>query len=195
MDNNKHKTMGSIILCLAILIILFCGGCSFASKNEEPVAQSIISDAPASTSSGSLLEENEIPFSESTIVDGFECNIEEVNWYSSRDFDYDLVDREDGYEYIVIVLAEKNTTTDTENAPMLNILSADGQQCSLMPPILSLYKNKYKINFGATMADSTAYAYFIYQIPIESQSFKLQILSNGFGTNSKYIVFNRNDIQ
>ena len=76
---------------------------------------------------------------------------------------------------------------------MLNILSADGQQCNTLS-VLSLYKNQYKINFGATMANTAAEAHVIYKIPAGAESFKLQILSNGFGTNSEYVCFSRNDI-
>ena len=140
------------------------------------------------------LGENEIPMNETTFVDDFECGIVEVNWYSSKDFDYDLVQKQKGFEYIVIVLSEKNTSSETANAPMLNLLSADGQQC-INVPVLSLYKKQYKVNFGATMAGSTDYAYFIFQVPSGSKLFKLQVLSNGFGQHSKTIVFSRNDIQ
>ena len=57
------------------------------------------------------------------------------------------------------------------------------------------YKNQYKINFGATMAGATAKAYVIYQIPSGAETFKFQILSDGFGSNSDYIIFSRDDIQ
>ena len=155
------------------------------------MAFSIVTCAFASDTS---LGENEIPMNETTFVDNFECGIEEVNWYSSKDFDFDVVQKVKGFEYIVIVLSEKNTSGETANAPMLNLLSADGQQCITLP-VASLYKKQYKINFGATMAGSTAYAYFVYQIPSGSKLFKLQILSNGFGENSKTIVFSRKDIK
>ena len=117
-----------------------------------------------------------------------------MNWYSPSDFDFDVIEREDGFEYLVIVLSEKNTTDKTQNAPVSNILSADGKQC-VNAPALSLYKKKYKINFGATLPNSTAEAYVIYKVPSGASSFKLQILSNSFGSASDYIVFSRADIK
>lgn len=129
-----------------------------------------------------------------TIVDDFECKIKEVNWYSSSDFNPAFITPEEEFEYIVIVLSEKNTTNETKNAPMLNLLSADGKEC-ISKAGLSLYKKQYKINFGATMPDSTAEAYVVYQIPNGTEHFKFQILSNGFGSNSDYIVFNRDEIR
>ena len=129
-----------------------------------------------------------------TIVDDFECQIKEVNWYSASDFDYDCIESEEGFEYIVIVLSEKNTTNETQNAPMSNLLSADDKEC-VNKIGLSLYKKQYKMNFGATMACATAESYVIYQIPSGANSFKFQILSNGFASNSDYIVFDRGDIQ
>ena len=110
------------------------------------MAFSIVTCAFASDTS---LGENEIPMNETTFVDNFECGIEEVNWYSSKDFDFDVVQKVKGFEYIIIVLSEKNTSGETANAPMLNLLSADGQQCITLP-VASLYKKQYKINFGAT---------------------------------------------
>lgn len=153
----------------------------------------------ATTSSTTLTDTNttnnvEKTIGDITIVDDFECQIKEVNWYSASDFDYDCIESEEGFEYIVIVLSEKNTTNETANAPMLNLLSADDKSCTTKNA-LSLYKKQYKINFGATMAGSTAESYVIYQIPSGAKSFKFQILSNGFGSNSDYIVFDRGDIQ
>lgn len=136
----------------------------------------------------------EISINENTTVDGFECQIKEVNWYSPSDFDYDVIEREEGFEYLVIVLSEKNTTADTQNAPVTSMLSADSKQCINLTA-LSLYKKKYKINFGATLPNSTAEAYVIYKVPSGANSFKLQILSNGLGSASDYIVFNRADIK
>ena len=146
----------------------------------------------SSTTNSSAPEEKTI--GDITIVDDFECQIKEVNWYSASDFDYDCIDPEEGFEYVVIVLSEKNTTNETKNAPMSSLLSADGKGCTSKIG-LSLYKKQYKINFGATLAGTTAEAYVIYQIPSGAKSFKLQILSNGFGSNSDYIVFDRSDIQ
>ena len=111
-----------------------------------------------------------------TIVDNFECQIKEVNWYVASDFDPAFLVPEEGFEYIVIVLSEKNTTDKTENAPSLNLLSADGQVCLNMVG-LSLYKKQYKLNFGATLPDATAEAYVIYQIPVGAESFKLLLCS------------------
>lgn len=139
-------------------------------------------------------ENKEISINEITTVDGFECQIKEVNWYSPSDFDFDVIEREEGFEYLVIVLSEKNTTDDTQNAPITSMLSADGKQCINLTA-LSLYKKKYKINFGATLPNSTAEAYVIYKVPSGSSSFKLQILSNGFGSDSDYIAFSREDIK
>ncbi|MBE6749815.1 MAG: hypothetical protein E7560_01450 [Ruminococcaceae bacterium] len=139
-------------------------------------------------------ENKEISINEITTVDGFECQIKEVNWYSPSDFDFDVIEREEGFEYLVIVLSEKNTTDDTQNAPVTSMLSADGKQCINLTA-LSLYKKKYKINFGATLPNSTAEAYVIYKVPSGASSFKLQILSNGFGSASDYIVFSRADIK
>ena len=147
----------------------------------------------ANTESGSS-DTKEISISETTIVDDFECKIKEINWYSPSDFDLDVVEREEGFEYLVIVLSEKNTTDETQNAPMSSMLSADGQQCTNVSA-LSLYKKNYKINFGATLPNSTAEAYVIYKVPSGASSFKLQILSNGFGQASDYIVFSREDIK
>ena len=177
MKDKKQKSTVRVIVCLITLIALL-GSCpAYASASDA------------------ALGENEIPITETTFVDDFECKIKEVNWYSPDDFGMDIVKKQDGFEYIVIVLSETNTTNDTKNAPALNLLSADGMQCMISPAVLRLYKNQYKINFGATMAQTTAESYFVYQIPSGSQSFKLQILSNGFGKNSKYIVFNRDDIK
>ena len=139
-------------------------------------------------------ENKEISINEITTVDGFECQIKEVNWYSPSNFDYDVIEREEGFEYLVIVLSEKNTTDGTQNAPFTSLLSADGKQCVNLPA-LSLYKKKYKINFGATLPNSTAEAYVIYKVPSGANSFKLQILSNGFGKASEYIVFSRSEIK
>lgn len=147
-----------------------------------------------SDSSSDLSENKEILINEITTVDGFECQIKEVNWYSPSDFDFDVIEREEGFEYLVIVLSEKNTTDDTQNAPFTSMLSADGKQCINLTA-LSLYKKKYKINFGATLPNSTAEAYIIYKVPSDASSFKLQILSNGFGSSSDYIVFSRADIK
>ena len=90
--------------------------------------------------------------------------------------------------------SEKNTNDETQNAPSTSILSADGEQCINLT-VLSLYKGKYKINFGATLPNSTAESYVIYKVPLGASSFKLQILSNGFGNSSDYIVFSRDDIK
>ena len=148
----------------------------------------------SSDSASDLSENKEISINEITTVDGFECQIKEVNWYSPSDFEFDVIEREEGFEYLVIVLSEKNTNDDTRNAPSTSILSADGEQCINLIA-LSLYKGKYKINFGATLPDSTAEAYVIYKIPSGASSFKLQILSDGFGNSSDYIVFSREDIK
>lgn len=137
---------------------------------------------------------NEISINEITIVDGFECQIKEVNWYSPSDFDFDAIEREDGFEYLVIVLSEKNTSDETQNAPNTSILSADGEQCVNLAA-LSLYKKQYKINFGATLPNSIAESYVIYKVPSGANSFKLQVLSNGFGSPGDYIVFSRSDIK
>ena len=139
-------------------------------------------------------ENKEISINEITTVDDFECQIKEVNWYSPADFDFDVIEREEGFEHLVIVLSEKNTTDETQNAPIASLLSADNKQCASLTA-LSLYKGKYKINFGATLPNSTAEAYVIYKVPAGASSFKLQILSNGFGSGSDYIVFSREDIK
>ena len=101
-----HKIF-SAILTIVLLISLCC--CTYTESDS--------------------FENKEISISEFTTVDGFECQIKEVNWYSPSDFDFDVIQREDGFEYLVIVLSEKNTTDDTQNAPMTNALSADGKQC------------------------------------------------------------------
>ena len=181
------RIVGRLIVCSILLFVFLFSGSSFASQDNGP-SSSIY------TSLSSTIGENEISINETTIVDDFECSIKEINWYSAKDFELDFVEKVKGYEYIVIVLTEKNTTSETENAPMFNVLSADGQDCIYIP-VLSLYKNQYRINFGATMANTSADAYFIYQIPSGSQSFKLQIMSNGFGSDSEYFVFDRDDIK
>ena len=147
-----------------------------------------------SDSSSDLSGSKEISINEITTVDSFECQIKEVNWYSPSDFNFDVIEREEGFEYLVIVLSEKNTTDETQNAPITSMLSADGKQCINLTA-LSLYKKKYKINFGATLPNSTAEAYVIYKVPSGASLFKLQILSNGFGSASDYIVFSRADIK
>ncbi|MBR5451660.1 MAG: hypothetical protein IKV36_01560 [Clostridia bacterium] len=169
------KIASSILLIVVLLALCSCTGNytsieSGSSKNKE------------------------VSIKEITMVDNFECQIKEINWYSPSDFDFDVIEREDGYEYLVIVLSEKNTTNETQNAPFTSILSADGKQC-VNTPALSLYKKKYKINFGATLPDTAAEAYVIYKVPSGASSFKLQILSNGFGSASDYIVFSRADIK
>lgn len=152
------------------------------------------------TTNSSTSEETKTPnnkektIGDVTTVDNFECRIKEVNWYSASDFDFDCIQPEEGFEYIVMVLSEKNTTNETQNAPMINLLSADGKECTNKIG-LSLYKKQYKLNFGATLAGATAEAYVIYQIPSGAKSFKFQILSNGFGSSSDYFVFSREDIQ
>lgn len=166
-----HKIF-SAILTIVLLISLCC--CTYTESDS--------------------FENKEISISEFTTVDGFECQIKEVNWYSPSDFDFDVIQREDGFEYLVIVLSEKNTTDDTQNAPMTNALSADGKQCINLTA-LSLYKKKYKINFGATLPNTTAEAYVIYKVPSGASSFKLQIFSNGFGSAGDYIAFSREDIK
>lgn len=185
MKEQNKKAITCIVVCLALLLVFLCG-CDAPAQNSETPA--------SNNSSSSTSNSNEISIDESAMVDGFECRIKEINWYSASDFDYDVIQKEDGYEYIVIVLSEKNTNSNTENAPMLSLLSADGVEC-LNQSALSLYKKQYKINFGATMADTTAEAYVIYKIPAGAESFKLQILSNGFGESSKYFVFTRDDIK
>ena len=167
-----------LVLCLSLCA---CSGGSTTTNTE------------ASTGSETS-NSKEKTIGDITVVDNFECQIKEVNWYSGSDFDYDFIEPEDGFEYIVMVLAEKNTTNETENAPMLSLLSADGKGC-INKVGLSLYKKQYKINFGATLPGTIAEAYVIYQIPAGAQSFKFQILSNGFGSNSDYIVFDRDDIK
>ena len=191
----------AIILC--VIVALFCIILIISiGKSDDVESKPILTQEQGAVQSEDLDNEsvaqtsdsNEKTIGDTTVVDGFECQIKEVNWYSSSDFDYDIIEKEDGYEYIVIVLSEKNTTDSTENAPMFSILSADGQQCTNKAG-LSLYKNQYKINFGATMAGATAEAYVVYQIPSGAEEFKLQIMSNGFGSNSDYIFFERDDIQ
>jgi len=182
-----------IIILIAFFVIIVAGGI-LSNDNNTKTSDSAIEKTEENVNVGNNTDGIELTIGDTTIVDDFECQIKEVNWYSSSDFDYDIIDREDGYEYIVIVLSEKNTTDSTENAPMFSILSADGQQCTNKAG-LSLYKNQYKINFGATMAGATAEAYVIYQIPSGAETFKLQIMSNGFGANSEYIFFERDDIQ
>lgn len=167
----------SVILSIAFLFTL----CS-CTENES------------SSSENKESSSKEISINEITTVDGFECQIKEANWYSPSDFDLDLIEREDGFEYLVIVLSEKNTTDETQNAPAVSMLSADDAQCINLTA-LSLYKKKYKINFGATLPNATAEAYVIYKVPSGASSFKFQILSNGFGGASDYIVFSRADIK
>lgn len=168
------------ILSVVLLIVILFTFCSCVGDNTNTV-------------SGSS-EKKELSINEITMVDDFECKVKEINWYSPSDFDFDIIEREEGFEYLVIVLSEKNTTDDTQNAPMTSMLSADGEQCINLTA-LSLYKKKYKINFGATLPKSTAEAYVIYKIPANASSFKLQILSNGLGNASDYIVFSRADIK
>ena len=186
-----------ITVLLALVLSISLCACNFVNTRKS---SQIFSDTDntendsQATSDSESASIKEISINNFTIVDDFECQIKEVNWYSASDFDFDVIQQESGFEYIVIVLSERNTTNQTENAPMLNLLSADGKECSRKAG-LSLYKNQYKINFGATMAGSTSESYVIYQIPAGAQSFKLQILSNGLGPGSDYIVFYRNDIQ
>jgi len=170
------KKLISAVL-LIVLLFTFCG-CTDNDTNAE----------------SGLSKNKEISINEITTVDDFECQIKEVNWYAPSDFAFDVIEREDGFEYLVIVLSEKNTTDETQNAPVSNILSADGKQC-VNVPVLSLYKKEYKINFGATLPNSTAEAYVIYKVPSGASSFKFQIFSNGFGSASDYIVFSRSDIK
>lgn len=179
------KKILNILLIVIICIITLCGCINIESGSSSK------SDSSSKSNSS---KNKEISINKTTTVDGFECQIKEVNWYSPSDFDFDLIEREEGFEYLVIVLSEKNTTDDTKNAPMFNILSADNKQCINLTA-LSLYKKKYKINFGATLPNSTAEAYVIYKVPSGSSSFKLQILSNNFGNDSDYIVFSRSDIK
>ena len=200
------KLLHTLLSFVTLVAVLFSAYIALAEidlsgLNEEELLSlrdqidSRLADIQTATSEvSSTFSENEVSINETTIVDAFECYIKEVNWYSSKDFDFDLVKKEKGFEYIVIVLSEKNTTDKTANAPMFNVLSADNQQCNTIP-VLCLYKNQYKINFGATMANTTSSAYFIYKIPAGSKSFKLQILSNKLGADSKYIVFDRDDIK
>ena len=188
MKGKKLKEVSCLILGLAMLMVLLCGcGESDVSTKTD---ETPISDNSLVTSANI----KEITINDTTLVDGFECRIKEINWYSASDFDYDVVQAVSGFEYIVIVFSEKNTNSDTENAPMFSLLSADGVECTQLTA-LSLYKKQYKVNFGATMPDTTAEAYAIYQIPKGAESFKLQILSNGFGENSQFFVFTREDIK
>lgn len=207
MNKRKQKVLACLIICFAMLLVFLCG-CSSSNSSSQSngtpdnnsttdASSNTTTDTSNNTTTDTSPNSNELSINDIAIVDDFECSIKEINWYSPSDFDFDIfeaLEKEEGFEYIVIVLSEKNTTNDTKNAPMLNILSADGKQCNNLS-ILSLYKKQYKINFGATIANSTAEAYVIYKIPTGSQSFKLQILSNGFGSNSKYFVFERNDIK
>lgn len=171
----------SLFLVLALCLVLCaCSGSSTTTNTQE--------------TTGSEVSNNEKTIGDITVVDHFECQIKEVNWYLGSDFDNDFIEPVEGFEYIVLVLAEKNTTNETANAPMLSLLSADGKGCTNKVGF-SLYKKQYKANFGATMSGTIAEAYVIYQIPAGAQSFKLQILSNGFGSNSDYIVFDRDDIK
>lgn len=185
----------SMILIIVLLVSL-CG-CFF---NESDLSENSSNEnSPTksdSAESNNLSKNDAISINEITLVDDFECKITEVNWYSPSDFDLgtDFLEREEGFEYIVVVLSEKNTSDSTKNAPYSALLSADDQQC-VNVPALSLYKSKYKINFGATLPNATAEAYVIYKIPAGANSFKLQILSNEFGENSDYIMFNRTDIK
>ena len=199
MTGRKQKETLCFIVCFTMILVFLCGCSSLSStsqyngKSENNVSTDVSNNTTVDTSPKS----NEVSLNETVIVDDFECSIKEVNWYNPSDFDFDIfeaLEKEDGFEYIVIVLSEKNTTNETKNAPMLSILSADGKQCTNLS-ILSLYKKQYKVNFGATMANTTADAYGIYKIPSGSQTFKLQIMSNGFGSNSKYFVFDRKNIQ
>ena len=169
------KTVSSILLIVVLLALCSC------TSNYTSIE------------SGSS-KNKEVSIKEITMVDNFECQIKEINWYSPSDFDFDVIEREDGFEYLVIVLSEKNTTDETQNAPAVSMLSADDAQCINLTA-LSLYKKKYKINFGATLPNATAEAYVIYKVPSGASSFKLQILSNGFGGASDYIVFSRADIK
>lgn len=177
------KTLSAI---LAIILLFSLCSCTYF---ESDLSSDSLSD---SVSDLSVIKE--ISIDESTTVDGFECQIKEVNWYSPSDFDFDAIEHEEGFEYLVIVLSEKNTNDETQNAPSTSILSADGEQCINLT-VFSLYKGKYKINFGATLPNSTAESYVIYKVPLGASSFKLQILSNGFGNSSDYIVFSRDDIK
>lgn len=197
----KKKKVGiALAIVLALILIGRINMTDDPSSEENNSAtENATSESPTQASSQNKstekkAEKNEISIDESTIVDNFECRVKELNWYSASDFDYDCVDREEGYEYLVIVLSEKNMTDETKNAPMVSLLSADGHEC-INTAALSLYKKKYKINFGATMPYTTADAYVIYKVPTGAQKFKLQIMSNGFGSNGKYIVFNRTDIK
>ena len=193
------KTIVILLALVMTLSLAACGGGASTAANmpsptvapASPTPTEAPTPSPAETEAP---ESKEKTIGDITIVDNFECQIMEVNWYSASDFNPAFLEPEEGFEYIVVVLSEKNTTNDTENAPALNLLSADGKEC-LNKAGLSLYKNQYKINFGATLAGSTAEAYFIYQIPTGAKSFKFQILSNGFGSSSDYIVFDRDDIQ
>ena len=174
----------TIILILALVMCLSLCACG---ESSTPTG----STTSANTNTPNSQEKT---IGDITYVDDFECQIKEVNWYSASDFDFDCINPEEGFEYIVIVLSEKNTTNETKNAPISNLLSADDKGC-INKIGLSLYKKQYKINFGATLAGATAEAYVIYQIPSGAKSFKFQILSNGFGSNSDYIVFYRSNIQ
>lgn len=186
-----------LIILMALLIII--AALQLDSGETKVGNETSISDVSSEEKNGEPDSEDKtvnkkLTIGDITHIDNFDCKIKEVNWYSAGDFDYDCVDHEEGFEYIVILLSETNTTDDTENAPMLSMLSADGKQC-LNITALSLYKKKYKINFGATMPQSEAEAYVIYKIPEGSSSFELQFLSNGFGKSSDYIAFSRNDIK
>ena len=170
------------IISLLLALVLCLSLCACSGDSTVAPVETVTSNSKEKT------------IGDITIVDDFECQIKEVNWYSSSDFDPAFIVPEDGFEYIVLVLSEKNTTSETKNAPMLNLLSADNKEC-ISKAGLSLYKNQYKMNFGATSAGATAEAYVIYQIQTGAESFKFQILSNGFGSSSDYIVFDRDDIQ
>ena len=167
---------------------------AYKNKKKSSFSKIVTAKTKNVNSSVDALNSNGDSFNKITFVDNFECRLKEVNWYSPSDFDFDVVEHEEGFEYIVVVLSEKNTSNETQNAPMVNILAADGVQC-VNVPVLSLYKKKYKINFGATLPNTTAEAYVLCKIPAGAKSFKLQILSNGFGTASDYIVFSRSDIK
>jgi len=182
-DGFMKKILSAVLSVLVLFALCSCTHTeSGSSENNENSTNEITT------------ENNEISINEITTVDDFECQIKEVNWYSPSDFDFDVIEREEGFEYLVIVLSEKNTTAETQNAPITSMLSADGKQCVNLTA-LSLYKKKYKINFGATLPNSIAEAYVIYKVPAGANSFKLQILSNGFGSASEYIVFSRTDIK
>ena len=184
----KQRNKVVVGLCVFLVVMIAMVVALVFSKGTDN--NSISNDLSQNNTSAT----KEITINDTSVVDDFECKIKEVNWYSPADFDLDLLQKEEGFEYIVVVLTEKNTTNDTENAPMVNILSADDKQC-VSKPVLNLYKNQYKANFGATMANETAEAYFIYQIPSGAKSFKMQILSNSFGKSSECFVFDRDDIK